>query len=517
LDRADASKGPDESAFGSEGRLRQIGPGSALIVVLDDHGCVEQVNAAVEVATGDRLEAIAGRDWCECLLPPEDRPRFLTQFDALRAGRPDDFVGTCKLAARPGDVRLIQWQISPIRKAGEFLGAILVGLDAGVSMPVELALRASEEQLHRILSAVEQSPVSVIITDTDGCIEYVNPKLTEVSGFSREDLVGETTSMLESGEMPRAEYSALWDTIRSGKEWKGELHTKTKSGELRWQHTTISPIKNDQGEITHFVAIMEDVTLRKSLEQQLHQAQKMEALGTLVGGIAHDFNNLLTAINGYSAVILSKLDAVDPMRREMEEIKKAGDRAAGLTRQLLAFGRKQVLRPKVLDLNEVLAGIHELIAGLIRDQIELVTCLQPNLGRVKADPGQIEQVILNVVINARDAMPQGGKLVLLTADVNVEPADMLKHPGMKSGPYILLAVSDTGCGMNPETLTHIFEPFFTTKEVGKGTGLGLSTAYGIIKQSGGYIYASSQPGKGSTFEIYLPREETGSRQSGRVP
>jgi PAS domain S-box-containing protein len=512
---ADADRNLSESPVGSSCRSEQTGSSNALIVGLNAQGCIDLFNGAAETATGYRMEEVTGRSWCESLIPSEDRPLFLAKFAAFAAGRQADLSEVGRIATRSGQARLIQWQVSPIRKEGRFLGTISIGFEAASGMPAEIALRESEQQLHKILSAVEQSPISVIITDINGRIEYINPKLTEVSGFSWADLAGQTTKMLESGEMPQQEYQALWETIRSGREWKGELHTKTKSGGLLWQHTNISPIRNKQGEITHFVAVMEDVTLRKGLEQQLHQAQKMEAVGTLAGGIAHDFNNLLTAINGYSDMVLSKLDKADPMRGEIEEIKKAGARAAGLTRQLLAFGRKQVLCPKVLDLNKVLSGINELITGVIRNQIELVTCFQPNLGRVRADPGQIEQVIINIVINARDAMPHGGKLVILTADVNIEPDDMLKHPGMEPGPYVLLAMSDTGAGMDSDTLSHVFEPFFTTKDVGKGTGLGLSTAYGIIKQSGGHIFASSQPGTGSTFEIFLPREEPGPQM--RIP
>ncbi|HXG94318.1 MAG TPA: ATP-binding protein [Blastocatellia bacterium] len=244
-------------------------------------------------------------------------------------------------------------------------------------------------------------------------------------------------------------------------------------------------------------------------EGQLRQSQKMEAVGQLAGGIAHDFNNLLTAIIGYSQLVYEHLAADDPIRREVEEIQKAGERAASLTSQLLAFSRRQVLQPKVLDLNAIVSDMQSMLGRLIGEDIELITFFDPELGRVKADPVQIEQALMNLAGNARDAMPQGGKLVIQTANVRLDESHVgVRAASIKPGQYVMLSVTDTGCGMDKETLSHIFEPFYTTKEHGKGTGLGLSMVYGIVSQSGGDISVESEPGKGATFKIYLPQIET---------
>ena len=244
---------------------------------------------------------------------------------------------------------------------------------------------------------------------------------------------------------------------------------------------------------------------KTNIEQQLRQAHKMEAIGKLAGGVAHDFNNLVTIITGYSDMLLSRIGPENSTRRELEQIKKAGDRAHSLTRQLLAFSRRQMLQPKVLDLNAVVTNLEPMLQRLIGENIELVIELKPGLGQVKADPGQIEQVIMNLAINARDAMLQGGKLLLQTDNIELDEAYALRHIPTQPGSYVHLAVSDTGCGMDAATQSRIFEPFFTTKEQGKGTGLGLSTVYGIVKQSGGYIWVYSEPGQGTTYKIYLPR------------
>jgi signal transduction histidine kinase len=256
------------------------------------------------------------------------------------------------------------------------------------------------------------------------------------------------------------------------------------------------------------VLTIEDVTERRQLEQQFHQAQKMEAMGRLAGGVAHDFNNLLTAITGYSQLLLSSLPAGDPSRSDIEEIKKAGDRAAALVGQLMAFSRRQVREAKVVDLNGVIRNMEAMLRRLIGEDVELMAQLAGDLGRVKADPGQLEQVVMNLAVNARDAMPQGGRLTISTANVSLSETDARSRYHAQAGPHVVLSVTDTGLGMPPEVQAHLFEPFFTTKEPGKGTGLGLPTVYGIVTQSGGHIEVETAPGEGTSFRIFLPRVDS---------
>ena len=277
-----------------------------------------------------------------------------------------------------------------------------------------------------------------------------------------------------------------------------------KDGTAFWNALSLAPIHDRSGKLTHWVGVLTDVTPFKRLEAQFLQAQKMEAVGQLAGGVAHDFNNLLTIITGYSDLVLAGLDRHDDMRGMIEEIHKAEERAAGLTRQLLAFSRKQVLQPRVLDLNDLVVDVQKMLGRLIGEDIQLFTTLSPSLGRVKADPGQIEQILVNLAVNARDAMPDGGELVVETSDVDVDAAFARDCPELRPGRYTVLTFTDTGCGMDKQTLDRIFEPFFTTKGQGRGTGLGLATVYGIVKQSGGYVYAQSEVGKGSAFRVYLP-------------
>jgi PAS domain S-box-containing protein len=305
------------------------------------------------------------------------------------------------------------------------------------------------------------------------------------------------------------------EALRTGKAFQCEHRVILPDGTERTLHGRGEVIADQNGKPRRLIGTAQDITeskkaeaaLRRS-EEQLRQSQKMEAVGRLAGGIAHDFNNLLTVVTGYGDLLMRRLDESSPLRKEAGEIQAAADRAAELTRQLLAFSRKQVLQPSVLQLNETVAGMEKMLRRLIGEDVELRTVFDPALGRVKADRGQIEQVILNLVVNARDAMPYGGKLTIETANVYLDQKTVFRNRGLEVGDYVMLAVSDTGVGMTDEVKSHLFEPFFTTKGVGKGTGLGLATCYGIVCQSEGDIRVYSEPGSGTTFKIYLPRLDT---------
>ncbi len=315
-------------------------------------------------------------------------------------------------------------------------------------------------------------------------------KRTEFRQLRLADILGEEDARRLAKEMSTSGMPAsLW-------------RHRTKAGRLIEVETAVHEIRYDGGRAG--LAVLMDVTDRRRLEEQLRQAQKMEAVGMLAGGVAHDFNNLLTIITGYGQLIFSNLPTDDPNRHSAEQIVKAGERAAALTRQLLAFSRRQVLQPKVLDLNMLVKALSTMLQRLIGEDIELRLVLTNDLGRVNADPGQLEQVLMNLVVNARDAMPQGGTLTVETANVNLDEDYARSHLALKAGPRVMLAVSDTGYGMDESTRARLFEPFFTTKTPGKGTGLGLSTVFGIIKQSGGGLDVASEPGQGTTVRVYLP-------------
>ncbi len=366
--------------------------------------------------------------------------------------------------------------------------------------------RARLAQTHQLLTtAIEQAAESVVITDTEGFILYVNPVFERLSGYSWAEVIGQKPSILKSGKQDLAFYQELWATITAGKVWRGRFVNKRKDGTFYTEEATITPVRGEDDALVNYVAVKRDVTRELQLEEQYHQAQKMEAIGRLAGGVAHDFNNLLTAIMGYAGLTLRALSPNALVYSDIQEIQKNAERATNLTRQLLTFARKQVITPSVLNLNDLILDVDKILRRLIGEDVELVTLPEPDLGQVKADPGQIEQVLLNLAVNARDAMPNGGKLIIETANVTFDEDYVREHAGVMSGQYVMLAVSDTGMGMTEEIKTHLFEPFFTTKEVGKGTGLGLATCFGIVKQSGGHIWVYSEVDQGTTFKVYLPR------------
>ena len=360
-----------------------------------------------------------------------------------------------------------------------------------------------EKEVKMLAHAIRSIREAVCITDLWGKIIFINEAFEKMYGYSKKELQNQNISLIQSVKNQKNIKDLLHPELSSDG-WQGELIQTRKNSSEFPVSLSISIVRDTQEKAIAFIIVASDLTERKALEEQYRQAQKMEAIGRLAGGIAHDFNNILTVINGYSELLLHKLNENDPLYNSINEIFKAGIHASVLTRQLLTFSRKQIFHPVVLDVNEIILELDKMLRRLIGENIELSTILSEEKGNVKVDPGQIEQVIMNLVVNARDAMPLGGKLRIETQKVRFTEPYIWEDTKIDAGTYIMLAISDTGNGMDKETLTRIFEPFFTTKKEGKGAGLGLSTVYGIIKQSDGFINVYSEQGKGTTFKIYLP-------------
>jgi two-component system, cell cycle sensor histidine kinase and response regulator CckA len=364
-------------------------------------------------------------------------------------------------------------------------------------------LRLSErEELFRLID--ENAADMIALIDANGRRLYSSPSYEKLLGYSAAELAATSFYDQIHPDDREAVIAAITEARKSSVGRRLEYRLRHKNGYPLTVESTVSIVKNhDKGE--KLVIVNRDITDRKQLEGQLYLSQKLEAIGRLSGGIAHDFNNLLGVIIGYSEALQRQIGEKHAFRESIDEIQNAAKRAAGLTQQLLAFSRKQVLEPKVLHLNTVVSDVDRMLRRLIGEDIELKVVLAKELGMVKADPGQVDQVIFNLAVNSRDAMPEGGKLTLETSNAELDQNDVNQFRYVVPGSYVLLKVSDTGCGMDAELQSHIFEPFFTTKEPGKGTGLGLATVYGIVKQSGGYIWVDSEVGRGTTFKIYLPR------------
>jgi PAS domain S-box-containing protein len=359
------------------------------------------------------------------------------------------------------------------------------------------------ESRRRLTHAIEQVNDSVVITDVAGRIEYVNPAFEQVTGYSAAEAIGQKSDILKSGQHDDEFYLELWSVISSGKTWNGRFINKSKDDTLYVEDAAISPMRDDTGGLVGYVGVMRDVTESLRREEQHHQGQKVESIGRLAGGVAHDLNNLLTPILGYGELLKEDLDPESENGESVDQILRAGIRARDLVGQLLAFSRKQTLEYSPVNLSQAVTGFEELLRRTIREDITIEISLSPDVEQVMADIGQIGQVILNLAVNAADAMPDGGHLIIETAPVELDEEYAARHEGVTPGPYSMLAISDTGYGMDADTIEHMFEPFFTTKGA-EGTGLGLATVYGIVKQHGGNLWAYSEMGKGSTFKIYLP-------------
>lgn len=422
-----------------------------------------------------------------------------------------------KFVRQDGSVTWLKWEVRPWSDSlGQIGGIIIFSEDITERIVIEENLRFEKERFDKIAS-VAPSLISSLNISADGKVTfpYTSPAVEDIYGFTSEqiredgqqifDLVhpDDIERINESISKSMQEMSSWHETFRYIHPVKGEV----------WIEGYASPIKEDDGGIT-WHGIIIDATDRKNaekdlanIEAQLRQSQKLESIGQLAGGIAHDFNNILTVINGYSALAMIQLEKKDPLQKRLEEINNAGSRAAALTQQLLAFSRKQILQPKIINVNSIIQNFEKMLRRLIGEHIEFNTVLDPNIGNIKADPGQIEQVIMNLVVNSRDAMPNGGTLTIETQNIYLDEKFTSRHISTDPGSYLMIAVSDSGIGMDKETLDKIFDPFFTTKKLGEGTGLGLATVYGIVKQSGGNIWVYSEPERGTTFKVYFPMEE----------
>ena len=370
--------------------------------------------------------------------------------------------------------------------------------------------KQAEEIQARLATAVEQAAEAIVITDPDGNILYVNPSFEKVTGYAAEEAVGGNPRLLKSGRHDEAFYRRMWDGLRSQGVWSGRMINKRKNGTIYEEEMTISSVLDTNGNVANYVAVKRDVTREIQLEEQLRQAQKMEAIGQLAGGVAHDFNNILTVIQGNACLLMDNGMKPGEISESARQILAAAERAANLTRQLLLFSRKQVMQPISLELNSVVGGMTKMLQRILGEDIVFHSQFAPDLPAIHADAGMIEQVLLNLAVNSRDAMPNGGRLLIATSCQVIDEARALQTAGASPGRFVCLTVSDTGTGIDPEILPRIFEPFFTTKEVGKGTGLGLATVHGIVKQHHGWIEVKSEPGQGTAFHIWLPALDAGS-------
>lgn len=385
-----------------------------------------------------------------------------------------------------------------------FLAALAIGLTLGIRRK-HRELLLSQREISRLAQAIEQASEIIVVTDAKGNITYVNPAFEQATGYTREEALGKNPRLLKSDKQTPAFYEHLWRTIRSGRTWSGHFINRRKDGTLYEEEASVTPVRDASGAIVSYVAVKRDITEQIHLENQLRQAQKMEAIGQLAGGVAHDFNNLLQGIQGYTQLAFETLPENDERRHDLQQVLQAAEQASALTRQLLSFSRREMVEPKDINLNQVLADMSKLMGRLIGEDIEMQIHAASGLHTVYADGSQVGQVLLNLCVNARDAMPDGGTLSIETRNAVLDEAFCELYPWAKPGDYVALSVSDTGIGIPQEIQDRIFEPFFTTKELGRGTGLGLATVYGIVKQHEGIITLESEVGRGTTFSIYFPR------------
>jgi PAS domain S-box-containing protein len=479
----------------SEARYRAlIEQAGDAILITDAAGHLIDANRKACELTGYSLDELLHLDIADTYAP-DDQVASARRLTALNAGQ--DIVGERRMRRKDGTDIMVEVSVTRLQD-GRIQG---IARDITDRKRAESELRDSEERYHTLIEGVRDI---VFALSPDGMITSLSAAFERVTGWPAEQWVGKPFEQLVHPDDMGLLFEFIDRAVRGEARPVSQLRLCTRQGDYRMGEFAAAP-QLHEGRLVGVLGIARDVTDRLSLEQQLRQAQKMEAVGRLAAGVAHDFNNILTAITGYAQLLLEDLGTADPHRADVDEIRKAADRAAALTRQLLAFSRQQILQPTVLDLNALVSDTESMLGRLLGEDIQLATHLVPDLGAVRADRGQVEQVVMNLAVNARDAMPQGGRLTIETANVEMDDVYAGHHVPVIPGSYVMLAVSDTGTGMTQDTQAHMFEPFFTTKGKGKGTGLGLATVYGIVKQSAGFIWVYTELGHGTTFKIYLPR------------
>lgn len=365
--------------------------------------------------------------------------------------------------------------------------------------------KKADAERKRLMAAIDQSNEIIMMTDAQGLIQFVNPAFERATGYCRAEAVGRNPSFLKSGNQDKLFYINLWNTISKGGTWEGRMVNKRKDGSLFTEESTISPVFDTKGRIVNYVAVKRDITKHLRLEAQFQHAQKMESVGLLAGGVAHDYNNMLSVILGYTELAMKKVAPDHNLYADLEKIYKAALHSTDITRQLMAFARKQIIIPVVFDLNINVTNMLNMLRRLIGENIDLIWLPYEYPCQVKMDPGQIDQILANLCVNARDAIAETGRITIESGHVTIDESYCAEHSEFLPGDYVVVLVTDDGCGMTKEILAQIFEPFFTSKALGKGTGLGLSTVYGMVKQNNGFIYVESEPGHGTTFRLYLKR------------
>lgn len=464
-----------------------------ILVAQDDR--IRFLNSRLALMLGYDKQELIGKPFSE-FIHPSDQQMVLDRHRRRIAGGQPPNRYAIRLVRKNGNVRWHEIAAGPVAWEGRPAALVLI---------TDVHDRRKEEEARlRLSTVVEQAAEAVVITDTSGKIQYVNPAFELISGYARDEAIGKHTDMWEIRECDQDDQKTRRETVTSGKVWKGRTECKKKDGSPYIEEATISPVFGPSGKIVNYVGITRDITEQIMLQKQLIQAQKMESIGTLAGGIAHDFNNLLQVILGYTDILLLQPGKSDRESQDLKEIHHAAKRGAELVRQILTFSRKMSSNPRPVDLNQMVNDARRLLARTIPKMIDIELRLGKDLESVNADPGQIEQALLNLAVNARDAMPDGGRLTIITRNVFLDTEYCQKQIDVEPGKYVVIEVADTGFGMDKDVLDHIFEPFYTTKRPGEGTGLGLAMVYGIVKGHGGHIACYSEPGLGTTFRIYLP-------------